>query len=319
MTAPVTYTNVEIPRDRWGRPLVMREGTDKRIPYQRTTTFVGCLEPTYNLMAWKQRQTALGMGQRPDLVLAAAACRPDDKKKLNEIADAATEYALSSAGATIGTAVHALTERVDRGEPLGQIPAEAAADIAAYEKATSGMEHLAIEQFRVFDDWCIAGTADRVIRWRGGTYIADIKTGSIDYPAKIAMQLAMYAHSLPYDIAGDCRYEQTPDLNLKRALIIHLPAGKGECNLVWTDIEQGWRGCRIAKQVWDWRAIKGHTWAVGDDDPAPAWEPATWESLAAEATTTDHLRTIWNRAKECGDLSDGLKAVLTQRSREVSA
>ena len=313
----IEYTNVEIPRDRWGRPLVMREGTDKRLPYQRTTTFVGCLEPTYNLMAWKQRQTALGMGMRKDLVLAAAACRPDDKKKLNEIAEAATEYALSSAGATIGTAVHALTERIDRGEPLGPVPSEAAADIAAYEKAMTGIEHLAIEQFRVFDAWRVAGTTDRVIHWRGENFLADIKTGSIDYPAKIAMQLAMYAHSLPYDIGSDTRYEQTPNLNMKRALISHLPAGTGECHLVWADIEQGWRGCQIAKQVWEWRAIKDHTFPVGHDDPLPLAAPATWESLILSADSKDRLREIWTRAKECGQLDDDLKAVLTQRSKAL--
>ena len=315
-----SYTNVDIPRDRYGRPLIKVEGVDKRLPYQRCTTFVGVLENTYNLMLWKQRQTALGMGMRPDLVLAAAACRPDDKKRLGEIADKATEHAGGSTAATTGTALHSLTERIDRGEPLGAVPAEAAADIAAYQKAMTGTTIHAIEQFRVFDDWRIAGTADRIITYHGNTYIADLKTGSIEYAAnKIAMQLAMYARSVPYNIETDQRETQTPNLNLGRALIIHLPAGTAECRLVWVDIEKGWRGCQIAKTVWDQRAVKGLTWDVGVDDPSRPGPPPTWESLARSAQTVEQLRTVWNAANESGELTPALRATLTVRSNQLGA
>ena len=38
------FQNVEIPRDRWGRPMVLPARGTRRVAYRRTTTFVGCRE-----------------------------------------------------------------------------------------------------------------------------------------------------------------------------------------------------------------------------------------------------------------------------------
>lgn len=46
-----TFQNVELPRDRFGRPMVMPpSGKGKRIPYRRCTTFVGCLDDMNGLL-----------------------------------------------------------------------------------------------------------------------------------------------------------------------------------------------------------------------------------------------------------------------------
>lgn len=177
--------NVELPRDRWGRPMVIPPNARKnakRVAYRRTTTFVGCLDDTAGLMKWMSRQVAYGMGQRKDLVLAAAAANPEDKRKLGEIADKAAEHAKGMSGdaAETGTALHSLTERVDRGERLGVIPAEYKADIEAYRRATEAIEFTAIETFRVHDEWQVAGTADRIGTLHGRTMIMDIKGLSLD-------------------------------------------------------------------------------------------------------------------------------------------
>jgi hypothetical protein len=317
MTAP-EFINTEIPRDRYGRPMILQPGTKtKRVPYRRATTFVGALEETYNLQKWKMRRVAYGMGQRKDLVLAAAATTLDDKRKLGEIADSALEAAEASVAATTGTALHALTERIDHGQPLGTIPSEYEADIKAYQTATQGIEWTGIESFRVYDRWQVAGTADRVGRDRKGRLrIYDIKTGSIDYPHKMAMQLAMYARSLPYDIATDQRGE-LEDLDCHRGVIIHLPAGQGRCDLWEIDIASGWGACLIAKQVWDWRGTKGLTQLIDLDADAP--EMPTWESLAHAAVDVDELRTIWRRAGELGELTEDLRALCTERSQQLLA
>lgn len=322
-----TLQNVEIPRDRFGRPMVMPAGRGtKRVAYRRTTTFVGCLDDMNGLMKWKARQVAAGMGQRKDLVLAAAAADPADKKLLSEIAEKATEHAMSSAGATIGTALHSLTERVDKGKPLGEVPTEAVADIAAYQEATQGITWEGIECFRVHDDWKIAGTADRIGRnAHGRLQVYDIKTGSIDYPHKMAMQLAMYARMTPYDIATDTRGTPEDGLDLNTGIIIHLPAGQGECHLYEIDIMKGWGACLLARKVWDWRGVKDLTHRV-DEPRTSTWEksnsdqpPPTWESLAAAATTVDELRTIWTQAAASGGLTEELRALCTERSKELAA
>lgn len=311
------WENAELPRDRWGRPMIIPVRGKKRIPYRRTTTFVGCLDDMNGLMAWKCRQVAYGMGQRKDLVLAAAAADPGDKKLLGEISEKATEAAMSSAGATIGTALHSLTERIDRGQTLGAVPAEHQADLDAYRKATEHIEFSAIETFRVHDDWKVAGTADRIGKLHGRNMIMDIKTGSIDYPHKMAMQLAMYARMTPYRISDDTRYEDAEPVDPNRGVIIHLPAGQGRCDLYEIDLSAGWGACLIAKQVWDWRGNKNLTRAI---DPAtPPAPPPTWESLIRDARNIDDLRLIWKRAKELGQLTPELKAAAKARSEELAA
>ena len=317
MTATINQLQqTELPRDRWGRPMVMTPDGKKREAYRRTTTFVGCLDDQSGLTKWIQRHTAFGMGQRKDLVLAAAAADPDDKKKLGEISEKAFEHSKGMAGdaAETGTALHSFTERIDRGDTLGAVPAEYAADLEAYRQATKDIEFLGIETFRVHDEWKVAGTADRIGRLHGRTMIFDIKTGSIDYPHKMAMQLAMYSRSLPYDIPTDTRVTDPETIDLNYGVIIHLPAGTGRCDLYEIDIAKGWGACLVAKKVWDWRGTKNLTQLV----TAPA-APPTWTSLALAATTTDELRIIWNRAKELGQLDAELKAILKTRNEELAA
>jgi hypothetical protein len=313
----VEMRNTEIPRDRWGRPMVMLPDRKKREAYRRATTFVGCLDDMNGLIKWKARQVAYGMGQRRDLVMAAAAADADDKKTLGDVAEKAAEHALSSAGATIGTAVHSLTERIDQGKPLGPVPHEAEADLAAYREATKDIEWLGIETFRVYDDWKVAGTADRIGRLHGRTMIMDIKTGSIDYPHKMAMQLAMYAHSTPYDIETDTRTMDVEPVDPNYGIIIHLPAGQGRCDLYEIHLGKGWGACLLAKKVWDWRSTKEITRLV--DPHTPPGPPPTWESLIRDARNLDDLRLIWTRAKECGDLTPELRALCTERSQQLAA
>ena len=318
MTA-AKYENVEIPRDRWGRPMIMPPRGTKRVAYRRATTFVKSLDDMSGLMKWMSRQVALGMGQRKDLVLAAAAADPADKRKLGEIADKAAEHAKGMSGdaAETGTALHSLTERVDRGERLGVIPSEYKADIEAYRRATEHIEFTGIETFRVHDDWKVAGTADRIGVLHGRPMIMDIKTGSVDFPHAMAMQLAMYSRSVPYDIATDTRTADPEPIDLNRGVIIHLPAGQGRCDLYEIDIAKGWGACLIAKQVWDWRGRKDLTRLI--DPEADPNVPPTWEMLILNADSVDHLREIWRRAKELGELTAELRELAAAKSRELGA
>ena len=317
MTAQPIYENVDIPRDRFGRPMILQPDGKKRLPYRRTTTFVGVLDDMNGLMKWKARQVAIGMGQRKDLVLSAAAARPTDNKTLNDIAEKAAEHAKASSAATTGTALHTLTERIDQGEEIGEIPVEYMADIDAYRKATEHIEWRGIETFRVHDKWQVAGTADRLGLFPHSERlrICDIKTGSVDYPHKMAMQLSMYARMVPYMIATDERTEDPLPIDLNTGIIIHLPAGKGECTLYEIDLVKGWGACLIAKKVWDWRGTKDLTHAIDPTQQPPA--AATWETLIATADNLDRLRELWQRAKELGELTPQLKELAQQRSKEL--
>jgi hypothetical protein len=224
--------------------------------YRRCTTFIDVLGDRFNLELWKQRQVAVGLAKRSDLVLKASSAG-DDKKVLNEVCKDALEAAGSSVSATIGTAIHTLTERLDRGEALGEYPETWKADIEAYKQAMSGFTVTDIEVFVVNDDLQVGGTFDRVAVQLPGSipYVADIKTGSLDYDAgKIAMQLAVYASGQRYALDGT----RTPlEVSRDKGLVIHIPAGDGKCQLLWADLKAGWEGVQLAAEVWAWRKRKG--------------------------------------------------------------
>ena len=274
----------EIARDRWGRPLIVPVGGGKPVPYTRATTVAGALDDLNGLMGWKQRMTALGLVIRPDLMVAVAAHR-NDKEKLSKIVIEATEAAAASAAATTGTALHSLTEQVDRGETLGPVPESAQADLDAYMKATAPLTAVHIEQMAVLDDLKVAGTPDRVVEYGGEIFIADLKTGSISFPHKIAVQLALYAHGQPYDYTTGTR-GTWGHVNTERAIIIHLPAGSGHCELVWTDIKAGWRAVALAVEVRKWRQQQGLTWPLDQN-------PFSLTELIATAPDVVTLTEIW--------------------------
>jgi hypothetical protein len=246
---------VEIDRDRYGRPLVVPKAGGKPVAYTRATTIANSLDDPAALTAWKMRMAAIGLTVRSDLLLAISAAQ-EDKMAINKYIEDAMEVAGASRAATIGTALHSFAEKLDLGQDIGPIPDEWAADLVAYQKATEQLNKIFIEQFCVLDKYKIAGTPDRVVEYKGERFIADIKTGRIDHPNNIAIQLAIYANGSPYDIDTG-RRNSWGDVNKDKAIIIHLPAGTGLCKLVWIDIAEGWKGVQFAMKVRQWRDKKG--------------------------------------------------------------
>lgn len=251
----------EIKRDRWGRPLIIPPNGGKPVPYMRATTLAGVLDDTWGLSKYLQRQVAVGLTKRDDLLLSVAA-HSGDKNKLDDLCEQAAEAAGGSAKATIGTALHTFTERMDRGEPLGsllsEIPAAYADDLTAYGRATQEtLTPLHIEQMVVIDELQVAGTPDRIGLFKRQSIpkIIDLKTGGITYAmGKIAIQLALYAHGALYDPVTGERTELVVDR--EQAIVIHLPAGQGECTLHWVDIAAGWEAASLAGQVRKYRSRK---------------------------------------------------------------
>jgi len=59
--------NVEIDRDRYGRPLVVPPNGGKPVAYTRATTIANSLDDASALTAWKMRMAAIGLTTRPDI------------------------------------------------------------------------------------------------------------------------------------------------------------------------------------------------------------------------------------------------------------
>ena len=257
MTAEITFAPMDdapdVPRDRWGRPLINPPDGGKPEPYVRVSTLAKALDSKEGLMTWKQRMTALGIGKRPDLAERAAITDPTDKKSLKEIVDAAMQAAESDKAANIGTTIHALTEAMDRGTLEAKPPAHAA-DLNAYEETMSSLEVIACEMFVVNDHLKAAGTLDRLVRLPGGPIVvADLKTGATEpqYPHGVITQCAIYAHSWRYDIQKQERLAYLPEheVSTSTGLMIHLPAGKAQCDLYLLDLDVGWSLAKTATQV----------------------------------------------------------------------
>lgn len=241
-----------IPRDRWGRPQV-KTPTGEMKSYTRCTTYVGALEDRFGLEKWAERMVMRGLVNRPDLRMAVSAHWEDDKE-LNKIAVQAKDAAQAGVAANTGTAVHKLTEMVDGGIELPNgLEESPRRDVTAYQHATENLEVLAIEQFVVVDSIEVAGTCDRIVRYKGKNYIADIKTGSVEYGSgKMAMQLGVYSRGMGYDYVSKERHD-LPEVDQNNGIIIHLPAGKAQCNLYWINIGAGWEAVDLATRVRAWR------------------------------------------------------------------
>ena len=259
---------VEIPRDRWGKPLIIPPNGGKSVPYFRASSFGDVLEDRSNLEKWRVRKVIEGLVARKDLWLRARTAGTD-KWALNTLAREAIDAAGGGERASIGTILHSLTERLDRGEPWETVAAEAGddylADLAAYVAVTERFNHVCIEQFMVCDELGVAGTPDRLSvdldrEDDARLVVGDLKSGgssggSSGFLDKHAVQLAIYAHSAIYDPATG---ERTP-IALDRAVgwIYHMPAGEGTCDLYQLDLEAGWEGALLAADVRAWRKRRG--------------------------------------------------------------
>lgn len=150
------------------------EGVDRR----RTSTLVKEVETdNHHLDLWKQRQVLLGAARRNDLVTAVKAIGDPDpvkgwtreqKKLLDELVEKASEAAKDTDGAITGTAMHTLTERVDRGEPIDKVadglPATVAQGLRAYAKLRelNGWKTIEIERTVECEELEVRGSFDRI-------------------------------------------------------------------------------------------------------------------------------------------------------------
>jgi hypothetical protein len=253
-----------------GRPRIPppgKSGRDALSPkikadaYSRASSIGETLESQFGLGQWRMRQVAFGIGRRKDLYIAASALRGNDgpnKAILEDIADKAMEAAESSAGATIGTAIHALREQHDEGANLDHVSGEVREALDKWVELTAGFRVLASEAKTVCDVHKVAGTFDVLLELLGpmvtpdgtvlpaGTIvIGDLKTsGTSDYfGCKFAIQLAEYAHGVPFDVEryGRITWDELGGTPHQRwALVIHIPTGNPEgSGLHWVDVESG--------------------------------------------------------------------------------
>lgn len=316
-----------ISRDRWGRPLIIPPNGGDPVPYQRASTFCGVLADSTGIGKWKARHVALGIGQHEDLAAMAAGLEyGKDNAELDRIIETAIDRAGCNAKANYGTAIHTLT---GPGAPLN-VPGRMKNDVDAYREliGRAGIKIVSTERFVVCDDIKVAGTYDHIYSVptallpgrpnASGSVcvVGDKKTGSLHFDQH-AVQLAVYAHGKYYDPATGER--SGLNVNFGWALLVHIPAGKGEATLYWADIKAGWEAAELASRIHEWRKRKDLGTEVDLTDP---W---TLDMLSPEqilsdhiggCTTEDGLNALWRTANKRGIWTDD-HTLLAKARREL--
>ncbi len=261
----------DIKRDRFGRPLIIPAEGGKPVGYTRASTLAKKLDDLNGLIAWKQRVTALGVVQDREVYqrlcsIASTVPEPLKDKDIKAQFVSVVEEAFKAGGgekaAAAGTALHELTEYVDRRETPAYVPDDLAPILDCYIWGTTALEHVAMELFVVVDELKVAGSLDRLVRLPDGrVVVADIKTGADEpkYASGVTTQCAIYAHGQRYDPETSERTELHPDLDITTGLLIHLPLapvdGVQVCTLWELDLVAGWERALLAATVRDAKNI----------------------------------------------------------------
>lgn len=257
-------------RDRWGRYVLPDPETGEERSWTRATTVSGLLDDRYNIEQWGKRMVAVGLSRRTDLAALAKAYAKDpdgNKRGLNGVVKDAVEAGGGSARSNIGTAIHAATEALDRGEVV-DMPPPYDRDVEVYgatlDKLGINVVPGWIERIVVVPQLGegIAGTLDRLVTVDAVGYslpvVADVKTGKSVHFSHLshAIQQGIYANATHYWNEDEEQLVPMPEVDRRRALIIHLPAGEARCEVHVLDIEQGWEAAQTAADVRKWRNAK---------------------------------------------------------------
>lgn len=254
-----------------GAPMVKDLDGKKWLRYSRPSGWGDDLDDESALTLWKIDRAMDGVAQRPSIAAKLCAIIGTDKPGRKELRQQAIEAGKGIEAADLGTALHAIAERYER-EPY-PVPEPFDADIAAYLSAldTAGLTSEYIEVHVCADAWRAAGTADRIYRTTkelvtpdgdvippGSLIIGDLKTGKMkDYTVPgYTIQMAIYSDGCLYDVVEQTRSPMPDGLRADWGILIHLPAGQGECTLHWCDLRVGREGAKIVQAVRAWRKRK---------------------------------------------------------------
>lgn len=271
-----------------GQYSIVPASEKKAVLHQRVSNFKRPMADMFNIDRWDRHNIVQGIIMSPGLQALAASTPRDDKDAWDEICEKARQAVKASDKADGGTGRHNMTERLDRGEPLDTFPEPYRSELAVYRETleVAGMSILEIEQYVVLPQWRVAGRFDRLVSFGSKPMIADLKTGSIDFGmGEIAIQLACYANAATIYDPQTQTHRPMPDTDKETGLVIHLPAGTGECTLHFVDIKAGWEAAQHAAWVRQWRKRK---------DLAEPWRPGTRFDAVIErrAGIVERLETL---------------------------
>lgn len=259
----------------------------QRTAYTRISTASGWTDDKGNLTNWAASQAMVGLMKSKSLqarISSLIARTQDDvyrenKAALREIVQTATQIAQAQARADYGTAVHELSELLDKRILDWQyVPDALKGPLEAYQEAMAPFTVVDTEVFVTVDledaNVRLAGSMDKLLSHPelDGVVTCDLKTGADEprYSNKVTTQVALYSKGLRYrddKFSGTPAFddgEQSPvnvsfrkplhpDINTTTGLMIHLPLepvnGKHKCTMYLLDLERGWENFRLGHRL----------------------------------------------------------------------
>jgi hypothetical protein len=252
-----------------GAPMVVRlDDPTKWDRYSRPSGWGSDLDDEQNLVTWKIDRAMEGVASDPSIA-AIVASNIGIKEGAKERRERAIQRGRGEEAADIGTALHAMTARVELADGFCA-PEPYASDIATYLTCldAAGLSSEFIECHLCNDEMRAAGTADRIYRASrpldvpgfdavtpGQYLLGDLKTGKrLDYSLPgFAIQLALYIDAMFYDVETNVRSPLPATLRTDIALLVHMPAGTASCSFHWLDMQVGREGAAIVRDVRRWR------------------------------------------------------------------
>ena len=282
-----------ITRNGYGQPVI--DG----ITYQRPSSMKDAIEDIHNLRVWDKRMVAFGLADRPDLYAKLCDVERTDKSTVNRLCEAAAVAGGSKIKADLGTVIHKVLELSWFDESY-KPPEQFVALVGAVhdQLRRCGLKPVpdSAERFVINEEHQVAGTFDLLVTDGTEQFVADIKTGAIDYSSiGFACQLACYANA---DWFYD-GYARTPiwEVSKSTGVIIHANPETNRCELYWLDLEVGSQALELAIEVREIRKFKALT--------------------KIEPTAAIHAQQLATKAATIAGHGDPWRTWITDRVREL--
>ena len=200
-----------------------------------------------------------------DLSQLIAACAPPERVIVTSVsmlrtAQAAVNWLKSipdyqrDTAADMGSRVHGLAERLARGEAV-EVTEDERPFAERYAKwiAANEPEFLYLEEMVANLTVGYAGTFDAILRLKGKTYLADVKTGTGIYP-ETAIQLAAYAHGEFMGRPGDPTRYRIPQIDAYA--VLHVRPDQPVEFVPYAVTDASWQAFLACKTL--------HSWSEGE-------------------------------------------------------
>lgn len=262
-----------------GAPLVSDPNDpSKTLRYRRPSSYGKPLDDESALTDWRIFKAMQGVARSQALQAKVNVVKDEDRNEKKLLREEAMDKGSANEAADMGTALHAMTARIEDQTDTGFDPPEQYADdLRAYTDFLEeyGLVSEMVEVHMVNDAYRAAGTADRIFKLTkplvlpdgrimlpGTLILADLKTGAkLDFSLPgFCVQTAIYADGELYDVIAERRLP-TPPIDRSWTMLVHLPVGKATCTPLWMSVELGLRGALLSYDVKEWQ----NAWKAGRD------------------------------------------------------